>query len=927
MAILTMNARHPLAVLATSLLLCFPAAHAETPIRSTATRSGPNQVLIAWEALAGKSYQLRTTTSLLTPWQVLATDPAVLQAQGASLSYTVPIEPGTRFFQVVKLDTEPPQIVRLAPVDGAIAVGRGEPLEIALEDETGIDTGSITLAVGAQSPVRLSDTRLTYTNRVLVYRPGGGELYGDFGQRVAVRLTVADTLGNRLSDQPWSFELERQTTLVEGIRLIGQGRGPGLHAPGTVDLTLLSVSGNLYTYRYSGASAGLSLGEYLVDSSYSTGYILQVQQALEDPSSKTVVVLGRVASLAELVADEGSVRFRDLAEVGSGVGLHSGQAGAQFSLPVTFPLGGTVLYEDAQAGFKVEITDGVLELIPALEAGATFKRFRPEEVRIDLSGTVRAKVVVRASGTGGKRWSGSWPLMKPKRYVKGAMLGWVPVWVEAVVRVDLGYEVELEASGYAQAGVDLTERFGYQVRYANRAWTHGPTRSDDLAWFPPEWQVEGDFRVRGSVEPLVKVYIYILVGGEAGLSPYVELAGDWQLNPVQVQWGLWWGVPGHIGVSARVWDADWGTLPTWEFDLVPRTLITEGTYRGPAITRSPADVTVAAGQRAWFSVEASGPALRYQWQKDGLDVADSARISGARGSWLEIRQAQPADAGLYRVRVSNGAGWAMSGAARLTVQGGDPPPVAGMAFIPAGSFQMGDTFNEGTSDERPVHTVYVSAFYMDRTEVTKALWDEVYGWAVGRGYSFDNAGSGKAANHPVQTVYWYDMVKWCNARSEKEGRMPAYYTSAGQTTVYRTGRVDVQNDWVKWNAGYRLPTEAEWEKAARGGASGRRFPWTATDTITHSQANYYSHWEGGRPYYAYDVNPTGGYHPTFAVGASPYTSPVGYFAPNGYGLYDMAGNVWEWCWDWYSSGYYGSSPSSDPRGSSGGSDRVIRGGS
>jgi formylglycine-generating enzyme required for sulfatase activity len=88
----------------------------------------------------------------------------------------------------------------------------------------------------------------------------------------------------------------------------------------------------------------------------------------------------------------------------------------------------------------------------------------------------------------------------------------------------------------------------------------------------------------------------------------------------------------------------------------------------------------------------------------------------------------------------------------------------------------------------------------------------------------------------VVVVDWYDVVKWCNARSEMEGRTPAYYTSAEQTTVYRSGQTDVDNAWVNWTAGYRLPTEAESEKAARGGASGQRFPWG--DTISWGQANY-----------------------------------------------------------------------------------------
>jgi formylglycine-generating enzyme required for sulfatase activity len=216
-------------------------------------------------------------------------------------------------------------------------------------------------------------------------------------------------------------------------------------------------------------------------------------------------------------------------------------------------------------------------------------------------------------------------------------------------------------------------------------------------------------------------------------------------------------------------------------------------------------------------------------------------------------------------------------------------------LISGGTFTMGSPASEperGTDETQ--RRVTVEDFYIAKSSVTQTEWTALMG---------NNPSEFKGDNLPVENVTWFDTIRYCNARSDREGLTPAYIIS-GETVTWNRNASDQRS------AGYRLPTEAEWEYACRAGTT---TPFNTGNNITDNEANCYNN-------YGYNNNSSG----RVTGGYRGRTSPVNSYAANSWGLFDMHGNVADWCWDWY--GEYSAAAQTNPAGAATGTLRVNRGG-
>ena len=607
--------RHVILATFSVFLLCSGAYGVELKpsIALSLDYQGPgSELVMTWFPLSGKSYNIEAAVDLTGPWSALNPQPVL--GQQTVQTYRDQTSEPVRFYRIRKLDTEPPEVVYLTPKDGAIGVGRSEPLVVRLSDEAGINPQSISFSVGSGAPIGIDDPRLAFSEDFLVYTPAAEESYGGYGETVTATLSLSDTTGYRLENHTWSFKLELETVLAENVILIDDAS----------PLKLISVQGDSYTFSYSGDSPGISVGDILVSTDAADPYKVKVVSLADHPDAHTVDVLTELPSLPEIF-ERASFRVGNATpEGGQPLPLSPGWPWTGvIHIEKRLPLDGTVVYEGER--LKVEFASGFIELVCDVSIGGEIG-WRPllESFDFDLTGTVNFDATVKATASGEvKREFQKSMATLPLPPFAVPVLG-VPIVVTPALSFGLGMSAEANAQGEITAGISSSYTLSAGVTMRDGNWTPYRTHGGDASPIPPTWNIEGEIKLKAYAEAKVAAYLEGLIAPSINLVPYIELDSRFRPTPLAYDYALYAGVTSDLAIDLSFlrWDPESWRLLDWR----SRPLLEETYPQGTEVKPASATWTRTFGGADYdygYSVQ--------QTTDGGFIVAGSACWSGWEG--------------------------------------------------------------------------------------------------------------------------------------------------------------------------------------------------------------------------------------------------------------------------------------------------------
>jgi Sulfatase-modifying factor enzyme 1/Immunoglobulin I-set domain len=818
----------------------------------------PDTFQFDWQAIPGQTYHVMTTTDMINgPWTDLTPGGLVMPNVLGSYSYTTSDTFG--LFRIMKKDTNPPAISSLLPSADAIAVDSGTSVTIVLTDETGIDTNSIILSVAGWTDLTLPSPYLSYNANTLIFTPPSS--LGGPGEVISDTLTVADVLGNTLTNYTWTFQLGRPVVATSDFLSLSAPPSAPLSGPSKMsalagdEYYITDVTDTEVIISYTGTPPVITVGDTLVSFDPAHPFYRKSVSSQTDTGQQLITVLTTDLQLTDLVST-GSLSTTDFTTVDP-IQTMGVMAAGTTNMHVAFgdDLSGTVLWEDA--GLKLHLPSASWSFVGDVNVALDLYWLKLQSLDASASGMLTLDLDPEAIFYQAISGGGEKPLVAPVKKVFGAWAGPVPVWVEVTMELNAGFTYSADVSGNAYTSIHAQKEIAFSVRMRESEWSrefNNPALI--LEGDPITWNIEGNANAKVYVQPKLTILVYSVAGVGVDIKPYVELDGRYQSEPLEWEWGLYMGISSTLSIENRIGLPE----PEWEMFNI-RKLLLDDSYPdvAPSFIAPFPDRTVQVGQSLTLSAQASGmPAPSYQWYYNG------DTMTWATSAEYIIPYANAGHTGTYSVQASNSSG-TVDASCYVTVTSG----CAGMTWV-----YMNDP---GVPD----HEGFTG--YMSRYETTNAQYCEFLNAALASGDIYISSNRAYGSNGANSGTDFVGQVYFETYAADEFSQI--IYNSGSFSVRSRDGysmnnHPVVMVSWYGATAfcnyyGYRLPTEWEWQAVADYDGS---YIYGCGTTINQSKANYYN----------------GGYANPLGLASIPYTSPVNYYSSYGYGMNDMAGNVWEW---------------------------------